>query len=80
MKKLLSLLAVIVISSTLTAAAAETKVDAFFNKLNQKEQELNQKIDAHQKARAEQKRFEVFSLIIRLLFAFKKYSIGIFSL
>ena len=55
MKKLFSLLAVVAIATSLSATAAETKVDAFFNKLNQKEQELNQKIDAHQKARAQQK-------------------------
>ena len=55
MKKILSILAVVAITTTLSASAAETKVGSFLDKLNQKEQELNQKIDASQKARAEQR-------------------------
>lgn len=56
MKKILSLLTVITISTTMVVSAAETTTfGSFLNKLEQKEQEINQKIDAHQKARAEQK-------------------------
>ena len=53
MKKILSLLTVVSISAMLSVSAAEaTSVGTFFNKLNQKEQEINNKIDAQQKASA----------------------------
>ena len=56
MKKFLSVLAVVAFTTTLAVSAAEANsVSSFFDKLNQKEQEINQKIDAHQKARAEQR-------------------------
>lgn len=55
MKKILALFAVLAVTTTLSASAAETKVGSFLDKLNQKEQELNQRIDATQKARAEQR-------------------------
>ena len=55
MKKALSLFAIFAVITTLSASAAETKVGSFLDKLNQKEQELNQRIDAAQKARSEQR-------------------------
>ena len=39
MKKVLSLIAIIALTSTLSASAAETAVGSFFDKVNKKEQE-----------------------------------------
>ena len=58
MKKLLSLLAIVAFSATLAVSAEETSLGSFLNKLNQKEQELTNKIEAQQKAR-EAKRAEL---------------------
>ena len=59
MKKLLSLLTVVVLSLALVANAAESKLQSFVNKklepLTQKEQEINSKIEAQKKADAERK-------------------------
>ena len=51
MKKTLALLAVLAFVATLSVNAAETAVGSFFEKLNQKEQEITSKIEANQKAR-----------------------------
>ena len=45
MKKVLSLLTIVAFSATLAASAAETKASSFLNKLSQKEQEINRKIE-----------------------------------
>ena len=59
MKKMLSLLAVLAISSSLIASAAESRLESFVNKklspLTQKEKELNSKIEAQQKADAQRR-------------------------
>lgn len=59
MKKLLSLLAVIALSSSLIATAAESRLESFVNQklspLTQKEKELNAKIEAQQKADAQRR-------------------------
>ena len=59
MKKLLSLLAVIALSSSLIATAAESRLESFVNQklspLTQKEKELNAKIEAQKKADAQRK-------------------------
>ena len=52
MKKVLSLLTIVAFSTTLAVSAAETTASSFLNKLSQKEQEINKKIDAQQKASA----------------------------
>ena len=59
MKKLLSLLAIIALSSSLIATAAESRLESFVNQklspLTQKEKELNAKIEAQQKADAQRR-------------------------
>ena len=59
MKKLLSVLAVIALSSSLVATAAESRLEAFVNQklspLTQKEKEINAKIEAQQKADAQRR-------------------------
>ena len=59
MKKLLSLLAVIALSSSLIATAAESRLESFVNQklspLTQKEKEVNAKIEAQKKADAQRK-------------------------
>jgi colicin import membrane protein len=60
MKKLLSVLAVIALSSSLIATAAESsRLETFVNKklapITQKEKELNSKIEAQKKADAQRK-------------------------
>ena len=61
MKKLLSLLAIVALSSSLIATAAESRLESFVNQklspLTQKEKEVNAKIEAQKKADA-QKRAE----------------------
>ena len=61
MKKLLSLFAVVALSSLLIANAAESRLESFVNQklspLTQKEKEVNAKIEAQKKADA-QKRAE----------------------
>ena len=61
MKKLLSLLAIVALSSSLIATAAESRLESFVNQklspLTQKEKEVNAKIEAQRKADA-QKRAE----------------------
>ena len=52
MKKVLSFLAILTFTTSLAVSAAEPTFSSFVNKLNQKEQEINQKIDAQQKASA----------------------------
>ena len=59
MKKMLSVLAVLAISSSLVATAAESRLESFVNKklspITQKEKELNAKIEAQQKADAQRR-------------------------
>ena len=59
MKKLLSVLAVIALSSTLVATAAESQLQNFVNSkispLVQKEQEFNSKVEAQKKADAQRR-------------------------
>ena len=59
MKKLLSVLAVIALSSAIAANAAESRLESFVNQklspLTQKEKEINAKIEAQQKADAARK-------------------------
>ena len=54
MKKLLSLLAIIALSSSLLANAAESRLENFVNKklspITQKEKDFNAKVEAQQKA------------------------------
>ena len=61
MKKMLSLLAVLAISSSLIASAAESRLESFVNQklspLTQKEREVNARIEAQKKVDA-QKRAE----------------------
>ena len=56
MKKLLSLLAIIALSSSLLANAAESRLENFVNKklspITQKEKDFNAKVEAQQKANA----------------------------
>ena len=52
MKKVFALFTVIMIATTLSTFAADTTLGAFVNKLNQKEQEINNKIVAQQQASA----------------------------
>lgn len=59
MKKVLSLFAIIALTASLTATAAESRLEAFVNQkispLTQKEKELNSKIEAQKKADAARK-------------------------
>ena len=59
MKKIFSIIAVLAISSSLVATAAESRLESFVNKklspLTQKEKELNAKIEAQQKADAQRR-------------------------
>ena len=59
MKKMLSVLAVLAISSSLVATAAESRLESFVTKklspITQKEKELNAKIEAQQKADAQRR-------------------------
>ena len=59
MKKMLSVLAVLAISSSLVATAAESRLESFVNKklspITQKEKELNAKIEPQQKADAQRR-------------------------
>ncbi len=59
MKKALSLLAVIALSSSIIASAAESRLESFVNQklspLTQKEKEFNAKVEAQQKADAQRR-------------------------
>ena len=52
MKKVLSLLMLFAFGAILSVSAADSSLGTYLNKLNQKEQEINKKIEAQQKASA----------------------------